>query len=63
VVGFDDIPEARFFGPPLTTVRQDFAALGQRLMVRVEDTLGEKRFAGPQLLQPELIVRASTASA
>ena len=29
VVGFDDIPEASFAQPPLTTVRQDFAALGR----------------------------------
>lgn len=30
VVGFDDIPEAEFVLPPLTTVRQDFMALGRR---------------------------------
>jgi DNA-binding LacI/PurR family transcriptional regulator len=30
VVGFDDIPEAAFFDPPLTTVRQNFAALGEQ---------------------------------
>ncbi|MCS5734324.1 LacI family DNA-binding transcriptional regulator, partial [Herbiconiux daphne] len=30
VVGFDDIPEAAHFWPPLTTVRQDFAELGRR---------------------------------
>src|SRR4051794_3833660 len=30
VAGFDDIPEARHFHPPLTTVRQDFAELGRR---------------------------------
>ena len=29
VVGFDDIPEASFAQPPLTTIRQDFAALGR----------------------------------
>ena len=28
VVGFDDIPEAAYFTPPLTTVRQDFDELG-----------------------------------
>ncbi|MBN2304559.1 MAG: LacI family DNA-binding transcriptional regulator [Anaerolineae bacterium] len=30
VVGFDDIPEAAYFDPPLTTIRQDFAALGKQ---------------------------------
>ncbi len=30
IVGFDDIPEAAHFAPPLTTVRQDFAELGRR---------------------------------
>ena len=32
VVGFDDLPEAAYFAPPLTTVRQDFAELGRRAM-------------------------------
>src|SRR6187549_2418607 len=38
VVGFDDIPEAQYFTPPLTTVRQDFGAMGRsalRLMLDV----------------------------
>ena len=30
VVGFDDLPEAAYFTPPLTTVRQDFVELGSR---------------------------------
>ena len=30
MVGFDDIPEAPYFTPPLTTVRQDFNELGSR---------------------------------
>ncbi|WIB13221.1 substrate-binding domain-containing protein [Curtobacterium sp. MCPF17_052] len=28
VIGFDDVPEAAHFTPPLTTVRQDFQAMG-----------------------------------
>src|SRR6202012_351856 len=32
VVGFDDMPEAGYFLPPLTTVRQDFAELGRRAL-------------------------------
>ncbi len=30
IVGFDDIPEAAFFTPPLTTVRQAFDEVGRR---------------------------------
>ena len=30
VVGFDDIPEAAFFSPPLTTIRQEFGMLGSK---------------------------------
>jgi len=62
VVGFDDIPEAAFFPPPLTTLRQDFGALGRGLMARVDDLLAEREpaDAAPQL--PELVVRASTAA-
>ncbi|MDF2667658.1 MAG: transcriptional regulator [Microbacterium sp.] len=32
VVGFDDIVDAAEFRPPLTTVRQDFDALGRRVV-------------------------------
>ncbi len=38
VVGFDDIPEAPYFLPPLTTVRQDFDQVGShgvRLLLRM----------------------------
>ncbi len=35
VVGFDDVPEAGYLYPPLTTVRQDFAALGELIMQKV----------------------------
>ena len=40
VVGFDDIPEASFSQPPLTTIRQDFGELGReavRLVVGAID--------------------------
>ena len=37
VVGFDDIPEAPFMIPPLTTVRQDFAEVGRRSMQLLVD--------------------------
>ncbi len=67
VIGFDDIPEAPYFTPPLTTVRQDFGELGSRslrVLVRAVETFktGEGAPAG-SLIAPELVVRASTAVA
>jgi DNA-binding LacI/PurR family transcriptional regulator len=67
VVGFDDIPDAEFFWPPLTTVRQDFDDLARRAVAALlegGDGGGDGTDAGPAgrpLLVPELIVRASTA--
>jgi DNA-binding LacI/PurR family transcriptional regulator len=61
VVGFDDIPEAAYFTPPLTTVRQDFAELGRRclhiLLERIEGNAQNTRVVVP----PELVVRDSTS--
>ncbi|MGQ7295273.1 LacI family DNA-binding transcriptional regulator [Quadrisphaera sp. KR29] len=59
VVGFDDVPEAAYLVPPLTTVRQDFDALGRRcLEVLLARLRGEP--AQVRRVQPELVVRAST---
>jgi DNA-binding LacI/PurR family transcriptional regulator len=64
VVGFDDIPEAPYFTPPLTTVRQDFNELGSRgvrlLLASMES--GERLPPGSPVA-PDLIVRASTTVA
>ncbi|GAA1060153.1 LacI family DNA-binding transcriptional regulator [Agromyces bracchium] len=62
VVGFDDIPEAAFFTPPLTTVRQDFDSLGRDIMATVADVLRDEAAAPDHTSRvPELVVRASTA--
>jgi DNA-binding LacI/PurR family transcriptional regulator len=60
VVGFDDVPEAAYFLPPLTTVRQDFDELGRRsLQLLLRAIEGDERpTAAP--VAPELVVRAST---
>jgi len=64
VVGFDDIPEAAYFLPPLTTVRQDFIEMGRRSLQLLLDTVETGRSAGAgSLVPPELIVRASTGPA
>lgn len=61
IVGFDDIPEAAFFAPPLTTVRQDFDALGRDAMAGVLAVLGDDdRMPAPRV--PDLVVRTSTAA-
>lgn len=61
IVGFDDIPEAAFLYPPLTTVRQDFAALGQQMMQKVLVALEESDTETTDTPLPtHLIVRAST---
>jgi len=64
IVGFDDIPEAEFFRPPLTTVRQHFAESGQLAvhlllgLIRPEDAAAGA--APPPLVPTELIVRRSS---
>jgi DNA-binding LacI/PurR family transcriptional regulator len=60
IVGFDDIPEAAYLNPALTTVRQDFHSIGRRAIDLVTATLDGTATSMP-LLPPELIVRDSTA--
>ena len=61
VVGFDDIPEAAYFFPPLTTIRQDFAALGTLMMQKVLVAVEEPESATEDTPLPtKLIVREST---
>ncbi|HEX5780705.1 MAG TPA: LacI family DNA-binding transcriptional regulator [Solirubrobacteraceae bacterium] len=62
VVGFDDIPEAEYFTPPLTTVRQNFNEMGRRsLLLLLEQIESGTRAPVRETVPPELIVRASTA--
>ena len=60
IVGFDDIPEAGYLNPALTTIRQDFQAIGRRAIDLVTATLDGSTIDVP-LLPAELIVRDSTA--
>lgn len=59
-MGFDDVPDARHFLPPLTTVRQDFHALGTLSVATLLAGLEGDEVRRRTLLEPELIVRAST---
>lgn len=60
MVGFDDIPEAAYFLPPLTTVRQDFGELGKQALRLLVDRICGRPAPGARLpVTPELIVRSS----
>jgi len=62
IVGVDDIPEAEYFSPPLTTMRQDFAEVGRlslaALLRAIETGVHDTERA---VIAPQLIVRASVA--
>ena len=71
MVGFDDIPESGFLIPPLTTVRQDFTAVGRlaidTLQVAMRPETADHADLGlasrrGRLIDPELVLRTSTAS-
>ncbi|RVX42522.1 LacI family transcriptional regulator [Nonomuraea polychroma] len=62
VAGFDDIPEAAYFWPPLTTVRQDFHEVGRHAFHLLLDRMAGAESDARRLVEPELIVRESTAS-
>jgi DNA-binding LacI/PurR family transcriptional regulator len=63
IVGFDDVPEAAYFTPPLTTVRPDFdAAAGaglELLMAQIEG--GSANRGTRRTIAPALITRDSVA--
>ena len=61
VVGFDDIPLAAYFDPPLTTVRLPAFELGQAAGRALLERIAGGDVAARTLLPTELIVRASTA--
>lgn len=63
VIGFDDIPYAHFFEPPLSTVHQPIYQMGREagllLLLRLEGAAGEKRLH--RVFPTQLVVRESTA--
>ncbi|GAC1450854.1 MAG: LacI family DNA-binding transcriptional regulator [Pseudarthrobacter sp.] len=61
VVGYDDQPEAGHFYPPLTTVRQDFEELGRQCISALLTSLEEGVEGGKRLVEPKLVLRATTA--
>lgn len=62
VVGYDDQPEAEFFMPPLTSIKQDFEELGRRCMEAVLQQLDGEQASGEQMVKPRLVIRSTTAA-
>lgn len=62
VVGFDDIPEAAYAIPPLTTVRQDFDEIGRQCIAALLEVMAGTPAHSQAPILPELIVRESTAA-
>jgi DNA-binding LacI/PurR family transcriptional regulator len=64
VMGFDDIPGAAFNTPTLTTVRQPLARMGQvAAQILLERIAGKNDYPSEIAIEPELVVRESTAKA
>jgi LacI family transcriptional regulator len=61
VVGFDDIPIARYLAPPLTTVKVDIAELGRRAFEIVFESIDRGAPAPPhnECIPTSLVVRQS----
>ncbi len=61
VGGFDDVPEAAFYTPPLTTVWQDFATVGRRsIELLLDQVVHGSTVAGQVVVAPKLVVRQSS---
>ncbi len=59
VVGFDDIPLARYTTPPLTTIRQNRLTIGKSVCMAMEQIMDGNAISR-LLLMPELVIREST---
>jgi LacI family transcriptional regulator len=63
VVGFDDLPQARWSSPPLTTVRQPLSQMGMLAARTVLRLARGEELESPRLeLATDLIVRDSSAA-
>jgi DNA-binding LacI/PurR family transcriptional regulator len=61
IIGFDDIPAARYCDPTLTTVAQDGIGLGKETTKFILDSLAGKKKTVAKLLPTKLVIRDSVA--
>ena len=69
IVGFDDVPQAAYYSPPLTTVRPDFDAVAtagiELLLAQIESgttELGERRTIAPTLIERDSVAPPPVSS-
>jgi len=61
VVGFDDLPVARWVSPPLTTMRQPLAEMGRAAAQMLGEITEDRPLRSRRVeLSTELIMREST---
>jgi LacI family transcriptional regulator len=63
ITGVDDIPDAAYFSPPLTTLRVDFVAQGRRAVEHLLARIAQREPADDEALISQLVVRRSTGTA
>ena len=65
IIGIDDIPLSQHFAPPLTTLRQDFTAIGRdaaRLLIELIEAPEANEAKKHLQIPAELVIRRSTAA-
>lgn len=60
VIGFDDVPDAANYRPPLTTIRQDFTALAGAAVAALVADIEDAAEAPAILIPTHLVERSST---
>ncbi|QFU02504.1 HTH-type transcriptional repressor CytR [Halomonas sp. THAF5a] len=63
ITGFDDLPQARFMSPPLTTVAVPASEMGRQVADALIARIGGQRPPHRRLLDASLVLRASTGPA
>ena len=61
VVGFDDVPMAKYLDPPLTTCGQDTDAIGDQAIRMLLDLIAGRETPAPVVLDTVLVERLSCA--
>jgi DNA-binding LacI/PurR family transcriptional regulator len=63
VIGFDDVPEAAYYIPPLTTVRPDFDAVAAASIDLLHaQIISGQRLGDRRVVTPALVTRDSVAA-